>query len=240
MQKNVTEWETCGGTGIVFRDAEEALHKLRPLIMLHNKNDGVDNIWFETMEDYEEVEGSFIQKYGANDSLLCIIINGVDFCDAANDLAYDKNTPLPAYTHNTVGWVSEDLLDIYRCPAQRKRNTTELLTCSECGEPGCTTIMPSIRQDENYVYWEKLRQVPGGKTLDFSFCFDKTDYKEALDDLDPYVDYEDASGDVSETLVEQARMIAAHAHRDQVDKAGKPYIGHLTSVAELVVTNKET
>ncbi len=59
----------------------------------------------------------------------------------------------------------------------------ELLCCGGCGDSGCWSVVVTVREEEDYVYWEHFAHNHRDWEYPLSYCFDRQEYEQALQQL---------------------------------------------------------
>lgn len=105
------------------------------------------------------------------------------YCDTegASEIAggYGHNLPEDLYKN-----LSEAIIeDTY----SNKYGVT-LLCCRDCGFSGCWSVILSVRQTKDYVYWENFRHNHRENwKYNLSYKFDRTEYDKAMEQLKSFI-----------------------------------------------------
>lgn len=121
-----------------------------------------------------------------------IYINGREIVEILKEIetpyAMEEGHPklAGAYGHNAAKTLYEDLREAMTEGTYCQENGVELLCCKECGESGCWSVRVSVRQDEEYIYWEQFQHNHRKWNYDISFQFTKKDYERAMQQLSAF------------------------------------------------------
>ena len=120
--------------------------------------------------------------------LVAIYLNGREIVDILKEieLAYDTETP-GSYGHLTPKNLYRNLSDALIPGTYSHDHETFFLCCESCGIDGCWSVVATVTQDENYVYWTDFRQPhrPEWK-YPISYRFRRMQYEKEMNKLNAY------------------------------------------------------
>lgn len=88
-----------------------------------------------------------------------------------------------SYGHNSPKYLYESLMNAMKKDSYGAKDGVELLCCGGCGDSGCWSALAFIREDEEFVYWEKIEHNHRNWEYNLSYKFEKSVYYKALESL---------------------------------------------------------
>ncbi len=138
-----------------------------------------DKLEFKLIDPVETGE-AWALEYGSKSMGVEIYINGREIVSILKEIelpyATQEGKPHLAgdYGHNTPQHLYEMLTEAVE---------VELLCCGGCGDSGCWSVLVSVREEEDYVYWEHFEHNHRDWSYPLSYCFDRQEYEQALEVL---------------------------------------------------------
>uniref|UniRef100_UPI00405623EC hypothetical protein n=1 Tax=Acetatifactor sp. TaxID=1872090 RepID=UPI00405623EC len=138
----------------------------------------VDNLELRLADWAFEGEKSF--------KVVQILLNGKDFIEMLREIEkpYAEAEGKP-HLAGDYGYVSPKHL--YR-ELTKMSDGAELLCCGGCGDSGCWSVMVSVREDDEYVYWENFEQNHRDWEYSLSYKFEKKEYDQVMEMLKEFVE----------------------------------------------------
>ncbi len=131
----------------------------------------------------------WIEEYSNIDAVAEIYINGTEIIDILKPIEqpYCDEEGHPdiagSYGHNTPKYLYESLMNAMNKESYESKDGVELLCCGGCGYSGCWSTLVFIRDDEKFVYWEKIEHNHRDWKYNLSYKFEKLAYYRALETL---------------------------------------------------------
>lgn len=144
-----------------------------------------DKLEFKLIDPVEANE-NWALEYGSKCKGVEIYINGTEIVPILKgiEILYASKEGKPHlagdYGHNTPKHLYSQLT--------KSLDGAELLCCGGCGDSGCWSVLVSIEQDDEYVYWNHFEHNHRDWEYGLSYRFEKQEYEQAMQQLKGFVE----------------------------------------------------
>lgn len=153
----------------------------------------VDKIEFKLI-DAKTANEPWSEDFEKSVSVIEIYINGKEIVSVLKEIEQpycdEEGNPQLAgdYGHNTPEELYKDLSDAVTEDTYSNKCGAYLLCCRGCGFSGCWSVEISVRQTDEYVYWENFRQNHRENwQYNLLYKFDRTEYDKAMEQLKSFI-----------------------------------------------------